>query len=338
MFLKWLRSYFISLLFTLGLISLGASATPTICGEPTEVTLFAGQTIDAGTVTISNDENNLYVTFSTANDWLLKTTHLHVSTSLAGIPTNKKGNPKIGNFDYQTEHSPYATTFTYTILKTDLNLGSNNSLVIAAHAEVVKINENNEVIESETGWGDGKPFVDRGSWATYIEYTWQDCNSNPPTTKTETAFAYGANLAKCFLDITDEESNFNRWGWTNGPLTEGTYYFDIYAAAGQCDLSKGTKVGTLTVDYDGSQAKVTYQMTETDGATGMPYTLTETQLYVGGEILPRNEGDFTVAPGQYPENDSPHSNILFYQYTITGLSGGIYVVAHATVDGFPASD
>ena len=42
------------------------------------------------------------------------------------------------------------------------------------------------------------------------------------------------------------------WGWSNGALSEGTYYFDIFAGAGQCDRTKGALVGLLTVDYDGT--------------------------------------------------------------------------------------
>ena len=37
-----------------------------VCGDELSVTLLAGQTADAGTVTVSNDEENIYVTFSAA--------------------------------------------------------------------------------------------------------------------------------------------------------------------------------------------------------------------------------------------------------------------------------
>jgi hypothetical protein len=48
--------------------------------------------------------------------------------------------------------------------------------------------------------------------------------------------------------------------------------------------------------------------------------LAETHVYVGNDILPQdNKGGYTVAPGQYQ--------------MVTGLSGDIYVVAHASVYG-----
>jgi hypothetical protein len=321
----------------------------TYCGTTTEVILYAGQTIDSGTVTIKNDENNLYVTFSAADPWWLSETHLHVADSKEGIPQNKKGNPKIGNFDYQTTHDPLAAEYTYVIAKADLSLDENNSVVIAAHAVVVQEDSEGNIIESETGWADGEPFVDKGSWAMYLQYIWQECDTSQPPddSRTETAFAFGGDDATCFLSIYADgtidddgdgvqEGDFARWGWTNGPLAVGIYEFDIYAGAGQCDLSKGTLVGFLTVDYDGSTANVTFTMDGTNPDTGLAYNMVETHLYIGSEILPRNNGEFTVAPGQYPTIHDDLANVISDSYTSSGLSGDIYVVAHATVAGFPA--
>ena len=145
----------------------------TECGTPTGVTLFAGQTIESGIVTVANDDDFLYVTFITTittNAWLLSETHLHVADSLAGIPQTKKGNPKVGAFAYQTTHDPEAIEYPNVIAKADLNLDeNNNSLVIAAHAVVVKYDDAGNQIANETGWADGERFVDRGSgWAETI--------------------------------------------------------------------------------------------------------------------------------------------------------------------------
>lgn len=298
---------------------------------PKVVTLFAGQTIDAGTVTVTNDVNNLYVTFTATAPWLLSETHLHVADSLAGIPQTKNGNPKIGNFAYQTQHAPAVNTYTYTIAKSALSLDANQSVVIAAHAVVVQLDEAGNVIANETGWGDGEQFNPKGSWAMYFHYTWQNCIDEPVESKTETAFAFGGDWAQCF----DQFDVSNRWGWSNGPLSEGSYTFEIYAGAGKCELSKGTKVGTLTVVYSAGTATITYQMAGTNSASGLPYTLTETHLYVGSEPLARDvNGEYTVAPGQYPYINL-EMNASSRTYTISGLSGDIYIVAHATVAGFP---
>jgi hypothetical protein len=112
-------------------------------------------------------------------------------------------------------------------------------------------------------------------------------------------------------------------GWSNGPLSAGNYTFYIYAGAAQCNLSKGKKVGTLTVNYNGSKATITYNMYAGN-------TMTETHLYVGNDKLPKKNGQYTVSPGQYPYSHTLN-NATTDQYVITGLSGKIYVVAHAVV-------
>jgi hypothetical protein len=317
-----------------GFVPMSASpvqAAATYCGTPQTIGLLAGQTIPAGTVTIANDAVNLYVTFTTSDGWFLSETHLAVADSLASIPQTKTGNPKIGNFAYQTVHNPLVTEFTYTIAKNSWITDAFRNVVVAAHAVVVKLDESGAVIARETGWGQGEQFNPKGSWAMYVNYTWQDCKTVVVESKTETAFAFGGDKAICF----DQYDASNRWGWTNGPLAEGSYTFDLYAAAGQCDLSKGTKVGTLSVNYQDGTATVTYQTSGTNPGTNLPYTLTETHLYVGSEPLARNkQGEVTVAPGQFPYINA-ELNTLSRSYTVSGLSGPIYVVAHATVAGFP---
>lgn len=329
----------VALIASLFAVAVPVASAQTICGTPQAVTLFAGQTIEAGTVTVSNDENNLYVAFTTANEWLLSQTHLHVADSLAGIPQTKSGNPKVGNFAYQSTHDPYVTTYTYTIPKSALSLDANNTVVIAAHAVVVRIDGSGNVIANETGWGNGESFVSKGSWAMYFQYTWQTCgNGGGGGSETETAFARGSgsngagdDAVTCFLNLDldlDGENEFNRWGWTNGPLAAGSYSFELWAAAGKCDTSKGTLVGTVVVDYNGSTASVTFN-------TSGVYKMVETHLYVGSAILPNNSGAYTVAPGQYPTIHSElSSGVQSDSYTVSGLSGDIYVVAHATVAGF----
>lgn len=157
---------------------------------------------------------------------------------------------------------------------------------------------------------------------------------NCPITEThkETAFAYdNTGKATCFLDMTFPDPNFkiNRWGWTNGAYGEGSYILDLYAGAGQCDLTKGTLVGNVTVVYSAGTATVTYNV-------NAPYVLYDTHLYVGSATLAskcttkKNVTTCTptVAPGQFPYIGGSTS------YTVTGLTGNIYVVAHAVVGDF----
>ena len=67
-------------------------------------------------------------------------------------------------------------------------------------------------------------------------------------------------------------------------------------------------------------------------STGAQFTLAETDLYVGSEQLARDvNGNFTVAPGQYPTIHDSLNGAVTDNYTVTDLSGAIYVVAHAVV-------
>ena len=128
-----------------------------------------------------------------------------------------------------------------------------------------------------------------------IEYEW------------ETAFAYCGQHANAF-----SEYGFSRWGWTIGPLGAGTYTLDLYAGAAQCDITKGTLVGVVSVVYDGTSVTVNFNVNS-------PFVLGETHVYAGQGPFPMKNGEPTVAPGQY---------------YIDTLSGPIYVIAHAEI-GIP---
>jgi hypothetical protein len=128
----------------------------------------------------------------------------------------------------------------------------------------------------------------------------------------ETAYAKKGTGALCFIG-----NGFANWGWTN-PITPGSYTWDLWAGAGQCDTSKGTLVGTVTVVYSGGYVTVNYNV-------AFPYALEETHVYAGTTMFPQvKQGKkwvSTVAPGQY--------------YNASPFGGGtVYVIAHAVV-GIP---
>lgn len=148
----------------------------------------------------------------------------------------------------------------------------------------------------------------------------------------ETAFAYGNDFGTCFSEFPNLHTL--RWGWSNGALSEGEYEFDLYAGAAKCNLNKGTLVGKLYIDYSDGTAKVKFEMTEESEFTNALYALTVTHLYIGNEPLPNIGGIlYTVAPGLYGHTKF-HNYVPSYTYTINGLSGDIYVIAHADVTGF----
>jgi len=125
--------------------------------------LIAGQNIYAGSITVWNDADNLYVKYETVDSFCLTETHLEVGSSLDDIP-QKNGNPIPGQFEYKTSHN-CVSSFTYTVPLPKETC----DLYIAAHA-VVK----NESGGTETAWGSGFDFSGK-DWATYSMYHESDC-------------------------------------------------------------------------------------------------------------------------------------------------------------------
>lgn len=137
---------------------------------PTTVGLIAGQTIDAGTVTVTNDNDFIYVTYETANGYTLTQTHLYVG-DCALIPVNSQGNPIPGHFPYSSTHNNI-TTYTYQVPIAAISAGSCGC--IAAHAVVVKLDENGNIIDQQTAWGNGTRINPLGgNWG--MKFTYCSC-------------------------------------------------------------------------------------------------------------------------------------------------------------------
>lgn len=138
------------------------------CVQPVETALLAGQSINVGTVTVWNDENNVYVNYVMSGDYKLKKTHLYVGDCSA-IPVNNSGNPRIGQYPYQTTHGTTGvSSYLYTIPKS--SLPASGCLCVSSHAEVVAYNASGQIVFSQTGWGQGQQIVDGGSWAMKFGY------------------------------------------------------------------------------------------------------------------------------------------------------------------------
>ncbi|NER14352.1 hypothetical protein GWK08_12940 [Leptobacterium flavescens] len=145
-----------------------------------------------------------------------------------------------------------------------------------------------------------------------------------------TIFANGDDgNATCFID-----DGFRRWGWTIGPLSSGEYSFNIYGGAGQCDIEKGTLTGTLNLSYDEASGTATVEYLMEDG-----FVLKETHLYIGNSPYPTSKnGKETVAPGQYPYKHNDLNDLSRDSYTVEGLSGEIYLIAHGVACEGEATD
>lgn len=140
--------------------------------EATTVALIAGQSINSGTVSVTNDDAYIYVTYTTANGYTLTQTHLYVG-DCALIPVNSQGNPSPGQFPYASAHNNI-TSYTYAVPLSAIPAGSCGC--IAAHAVVEKRDANGTLIDSQTAWGNGTRINPRGSnWGMSFSY----CSCDP---------------------------------------------------------------------------------------------------------------------------------------------------------------
>jgi hypothetical protein len=305
-----------------------AQAQTTPCGTTTW-DLTAGQTTNVGTVTVSNDLDNLYVTYTlTYPGATLGTLHLWVGNDLLTLPKAGNGAPIPGQFPYQQDATG-ATAYTFTVPFTDLLIQDANGacglpLYVVTHAEV----DMDGIPGGEHETAFGGPTAGSGPrWWFYGVYT-VCCDFGPPPVET-CATAYGKGG---YVFTTDRKSNpeslpslaltRNRWGWAIKLAGIGTTTYDLWAGAGLNNTGNGVKVGTVTVVWDGSTATVTYTIT----ASG--YHLKETHVYAG------DDAPATIAPGQYGNTGYLFGYESTATYTVPLVDangGGVWVVAHAVV-------
>jgi hypothetical protein len=127
-------------------------------GSTVYYTLWAAETINVGTVSITKKSGIVTVTYETTGGWELQRTHFHAEYDWQEIPQTVNGNPILGQFQYFNEHDPMVSTFSRTMDEDYFG-----SFYIAVHAEVV--NETN----LEQAWAEGIEFPGN-QWAMYIYY------------------------------------------------------------------------------------------------------------------------------------------------------------------------
>lgn len=159
-------------------VALTLASVPSGSGpEPVAVPLIAGKTIPAGTVECWIEGGTLYVRYLVGEGWSLKETHLAVAADLSGIPMTPSGNPQPGRFPMGTSHMPFVQEYTYSVDIESYGLTEAATITFAAHAALVRIDEDLQVLGEESAWAEGerfphdppgKPKHETGSWAMYF--------------------------------------------------------------------------------------------------------------------------------------------------------------------------
>jgi len=298
--------------------------------------MLAGQFINVGQTCINVLSDKFVITTTTNGDWKMSNVKAWAGLNLADLPTTNSGNPIPGQFPYSCIPSGNLMQCVINVPFTDIYgpdydplTPCNDVVFFAVHADVFRV-VNGTVVQQETAWGNGTRIVDKGNWGTYFTVLVScDCEQGPPPGNftCETAFAKSLTYSRCFL-----LDGFNRWGWTNGPLPYGSYTFELWAGAGQCDLSKGTLVGTVLKEYTANAVHITYMMFA-------GYGLQETHVYIGSQMYPLvQQGKkmvATVAPGQYPYQHQNLNNATIDTYNINEVfTPPIWEIDHAVVCWF----
>lgn len=327
------------------IVALGAvssfAQTSTCTPGPAVWKLTAGQTIEVGTVTVDNDETNLYVTYDlTYPGATFGTLHMWAGNDLANLPRATTGGPNPqpgapipGQFPYKYTNDPNwtLTSHTFTVPLDvlgiqDLTNACPLTLYVVTHAEVDL--DGDGLGDHETAFG-GDQAGSGPRWWFYGAYC-LTCDFTPFELTCKTAFGKGG-----YVFVTDKKANpeklpslnliRNRWGWAINVTATGITSYDIWAGAGLNNTANGVKVGTLTVNYTGSQAIVTYSLTS-------PNVMGEVHVYAS-DFKPT-----TTAPGQYGNTVyfDPKTNAYAATYPVSDTNAdGIWIIAHA-VACYPA--
>ena len=171
-----LSALMIAIIGTIGTVSAAEPLTVDLIADGgDEMTAFP-----VGVVEVTNDDEYLYVTYTTTNGWCMTETHLQVATlgvetPAEGIPQTKKNNPIPGKFDNSTDYDPCTTTSVEYTIPIPEGYEAGDDVIIAAHTAVqlfedVDPDTGEDIFRYESAWGEGDNFEGK-NWAMYFTYT-----------------------------------------------------------------------------------------------------------------------------------------------------------------------
>lgn len=167
--------------------SMSSDVDGEICGFPQTEPLTAGQTIAAGTMTIFNDGDYLYVTYNTTDGWKMKELHLSVDCRAEGQECTmaKSSDLAPGKFPYSATFTATGTgeggteglPSTYKFIIPRSQLSNCECFCVFPHASVVKYTEGDAGLNAQTAWGGSiQRIVNGGKWYGGTNYCMQQCD------------------------------------------------------------------------------------------------------------------------------------------------------------------
>lgn len=245
--------------------------------RPYTFTLWAGQSHEAGVVTVSTDDDNLMVTYDTNDTADLEEVHVNVFTDASDVPDRR---PPPGRAPYKAENLGL-DSYTVVIPLSDLldpgDILCDQTFYVIAHAALTSDETGSDENAGETAYSGGNNNPGRGAWFYVSEYgNFCDCQTDDCT-------AEGDLLAGQYNDIgtitvTQDGSDLlvsYELDWidpaTNDPFPLGE--LAIYVFTDPSDLSGGRpnpghapyKVSTAELD-GASSYTVRIPLSDFDGA------------------------------------------------------------------------
>jgi len=248
--------------------------------------LIAGQSIDAGTVTVTNDDENLYVTvFSTYG---FQQVDENIKMSIGDIAELPSKRPPAGHFDYKWtevngDGTPNTHTFTIALEGLEFWDGKGNCksaetstpFYIILHADVLTKSGS-----SETAFGGCIDPDTKGAWWYYMEYAVSCCEEEE-----ELLNAFGVKhnntQSSCASDV------WKSWvfgGWLNGYTEENPFKgMVLYLEDNDnCDNFDNQIVGHIEInimDNDVNTLKIKYVITDDHYAlSGIDFSIKERDI------------------------------------------------------------
>ena len=277
-----------------------------------------------GFIDAVNDSTNASVVVYSQFGCELREMKLWVGTDLSLLPVSG-GAPNYSQFPLQFTGTAGSVQHEFLVSLASMGLSSDSLSCAKTPPTYYVVGEVNTTCGSGVVIGYAAP---NGVGGAYTYAAFPLCCSDTPVVLAgcETAFAKGG-----YVFVTDSKANpealptlgltKNRWGWAINLKATGTTTYAISAGAGLNKTSAGKQVGTLTIDYNGSQAKVTYSL-----IAGV--TMIEAHLYAG-DAKPT-----TLAPGAYGNTayfDTPASSHSFTVPLSDSNGDGVWLIAHAVV-------
>lgn len=242
--------------------------------------LTAGQNIQVGNVTVSNDAQNIYVTYTlTSANATFGTLHLWIGDDLANVPKNSQGIVVPGQFPYQHDASGLRTyTFTVPLSAVgipDVHAVCGETMYVVSHAEVTMGDGSHETAFGGNEAGNGPRWWFYGHFPLYCPPV------DPPSPPTRTETAWGG----------DTSGGGPAWWFyfdTQGPAIQA-----IYAGQHRTDGSVTWDGTNLTINLGSWSLQKVSEPVKVQGYNDVPLSRPaagQFTTYKGSSLVVRGDG------------------------------------------------